>query len=165
MRHPLGGDKPWPFGELARNNMSHITTYATDLQLNPVKGQRTAQNDRSWQLFREALEAVAEEYGGHVSDTITNYYGHQRKCTFSLIVPEFRYGLGVDVDNETGDVSFVYDSYGVRESVIEGLKNRVVQTFTTLAVSETLQDLNYDVEYEEHAAEEAKRQILVRGVM
>ncbi len=150
--------------------MSHISTYTTNLELNPIKGQRAAENERSWRLFREALSAVAEEHGGYVSDAITNYYGHQRKCTFSLIVPQFRYGLGVDVEKETGKVSFVYDSYGIKEEVIENLKERVVQTFTTLAVSEALQDLNYDVEYEEQMEEEAtarsgKRQVMVRGVM
>ncbi|GEM_PF-1939924 len=147
--------------------MSHITTYATDLQLNPVKGSDRSKSDRSWQLFEEALKTVAEECGGYVSNTITNYYGHQRKCTFSLIVPQFRYGLGVDVDEETGEVSFVYDSYGVREEVIEGLKDRVMQAFTALAVGETLQDLNYEVEFEEQVREEeeGQRQVMVRGVM
>lgn len=151
------------------DDMSHISTYTTNLQLNPVKGQRAAETERSWRLFREALNAVAEEHGGYVSDAITNYYGHQRKCTFSLIVPQFRYGLGVDVEKETGKVSFVYDSYGIKEEVIENLKERVIQTFTTLAVSEALQDLNYDVEYEEQAEDGAstgsRRQVMVRGVM
>ncbi len=146
--------------------MSHITTYSTDLQLNPVKGERAAKNDKSWQLFQEALEIVAEEYGGYVSDRIANYYGQQRDCTFSLVVPQFRYGLGIDVDKNTGEVSFVYDSYGVREQVIEDLKDRIIQTFTTLAVSQTLRDLNYEVEYEENVKEEErKRQVTVRGVM
>lgn len=149
--------------------MSHISTYATDLQLNPVKGQRAAETDRSWQLFREALAAVAEEYDGYVSESITNYYGHQRKCDFSLIVPKFRYGLGVDVDKETGKVSFVYDAYGVKEEIINNLKDRVMQTFTALAVSKTLQDMQYDVEFEEQIDEEeaasGRRQVTVRGVM
>ncbi len=148
--------------------MSHISTYATDLQLNPVKGQRAAETDRSWQLFREALAAVAEEHDGYVSDSITNYYGHQRKCTFSLIVPRFRYGLGVDVDEDTGKVSFVYDAYGVKEEIINNLKDRVMQTFTSLAVSKTLQDMQYQVEFEEYADEEApsgRKQVMVRGVL
>ena len=149
--------------------MSHISTYATDLQLNPVKGQRAAESDSSWQLFREALTTVAEEYKGYVSDSITNYYGHQRKCTFSLVVPKFRYGLGVDVDEETGKVSFVYDAYGVNEEVINNLKDRVMQTFTALAVSRTLQDMQYNVEFEEHLDEEnaaaGRKQVMVRGVM
>ncbi|MFO8059784.1 MAG: hypothetical protein R6U70_03915 [Bacillota bacterium] len=148
--------------------MSHISTYATDLQLNPVKGQRAADTDRSWQLFREALAAVAEENDGYVSDSITNYYGHQRKCTFSLIVPKFRYGLGVDVDEKTGKVSFVYDAYGVREEIINDLKDRVMQTFTALAVSRTLQDMQYQVELDERPEEQSssgRRQVMVRGVM
>ncbi len=148
--------------------MSHISTYATDLQLNPVKGQRAAETDRSWQLFREALAAVAEEHDGYVSDSITNYYGHQRKCTFSLIVPRFRYGLGVDVDEDTGKVSFVYDAYGVKEEIINNLKDRVMQTFTSLAVSKALQDMRYQVEFEEYADEEAasgRKQVMVRGVL
>lgn len=148
--------------------MSHISTYATDLQLNPVKGQRAAETDRSWQLFREALATVAEEHDGYVSDSITNYYGHQRKCTFSLIVPRFRYGLGVDVDEDTGKVSFVYDAYGVKEEIINNLKDRVMQTFTSLAVSKALQDMRYQVEFEEYADEEAasgRKQVMVRGVL
>ena len=148
--------------------MSHISTYATDLQLNPVKGQRAAETDRSWQLFREALAAVAEEHDGYVSDSITNYYGHQRKCTFSLIVPRFRYGLGVDVDEATGKVSFVYDAYGVKEEIINNLKDRVMQTFTSLAVSRTLQEMQYQVEFEEHADQESasgRKQVMVRGVL
>lgn len=145
--------------------MSHISTYTTDLQLNPVKGERAAKNDASWQLFREALEAVAEEHDGYVDDKISNYFGHERKCTFSLRVPQFQYGLGIDVDEDTGRVSFLYDSYGVRDDIIENLKDEVKQTFTTLAVSQALNDLNYSVEYEEQVDEKEKKRILVRGVM
>ncbi len=146
--------------------MSHISTYSTDLQLNPVKGERAAKNDTSWQLFREALESVAEEHGGYVDEKISNYFGHERECTFALRVPQFQYGLGIDVDENTGRVSFLYDSYGVRDEIIETLKDDVKQTFTTLAVSQALNDLNYSVEFEEQVDDETERKrILVRGVM
>ncbi len=144
--------------------MSHISTYTTDLQLNSVKSERAAKNDASWQLFREALETVAEEHGGKVTNKISNYFGHPRECTFALQVPQFRYGLGIDVDKKTGKVSFLYDEYGVREEVVESLKKQIKQTFTTLAVGEALHELNYQVEYEENVEEDSK-QILVRGVM
>ncbi len=150
--------------------MSHIATYATQLQLNPVSSRAEAKNDESYQLFLEALEVVAEEYGGRVEDHITDYFGRQRRCTFGLITPMFSAGLGVDVDPKTGRVSFVFDDYGVSQDLIQTLQSRVVQTFTSMAVGRALTDMNYDVEVEEGSLDpnrpaNPRRKVTVRGVM
>ncbi|MFP4201126.1 MAG: hypothetical protein ACLFS8_06935 [Clostridia bacterium] len=150
--------------------MSHIATYSTELALNPVANRSEAESDHSYQLFEEALEVVAEEYNGRVDTSVADYFGRKRECAFSLITPPFPAGIGVDVEPETGRVSFVYDSYGVSEDVIDTLRNRIVQTFTSLAISRALSDMNYEVEYEEAAADpdrvgDPRRRILIRGVM
>ncbi len=150
--------------------MSHISTFATELQLNPIASVSEKHTDSSYQLFREALEVVAEEYGGKVDHSITDYFGRQRRCTFALITPPFPAGIGVDVDPKTGRVSFVYDDYGVSEDLIENLKSRVVQTFTSMAVGRALMDMNYEVEYEEGSMDPnrpayPRRKVTVRGVM
>ncbi len=150
--------------------MSHISTYATEIQLNPVAGSSEAATDPSYILFREAMEVVAEEYGGRVENHITDYFGRQRHCTFGLITPQFEAGLGVDVDHATGEVSFVYDAYGVSEDLIDTLKSRILQSFTSMAVGRALMDMNYDVEYEEGSMDPnrpayPKRRVTVRGVL
>jgi len=145
--------------------VSHISSYATELRLNPVAGPREAETDQSRRLFRAALESVAEEYGGHVTNYIHDYFARRRQVDFALITPQFSAGVGVEVSHETGQVKFVYDDYGVAESLVTALKDRIIQTYTTMAVAHALESMNYQVECREETRQHGRRQVLVRGVL
>jgi len=142
--------------------MSHISTYRANIRVNPV---REGPQDTTWQILEEAVRAVADEHGGKLTEYVTDYFGRRTKVDFALVTPEFRNGIGIEVDSRSGQVSFAYDSYGHHQRVIDSLCREITQSYTALAVSRALDAMNYAVEYEEIGAETGERRVVVRGVM
>ncbi len=142
--------------------MSHISTFRANIHLNPVK---EGNKDATWDILEEALETVAEEHGGRISDEITDFFGRKTQVDYALITPEFPHGIGVNVNPETGEVSFLYDKYGRYRQVIDALCEEVRQNYTAIAVSRALGSMNYSVELDESEETMGERRVVVRGVM
>lgn len=145
--------------------MSHISAYKAELKLEGA-GENTAEFEEARRLLREAVEAVAEEHGGFVSHEISDYFGRKTGVDLGLITREFPAGIGIQINSHTGEVEFLYDSYGGHQRTIDRLCEEIKQSYLTLAVSRALRDLNYEVEYEESAGEETgRRRVVIRGVL
>ncbi len=143
--------------------MSHISSYETEIRLSP-ESRVDGKLHPSWKMMRRALEAVAEDKGGSVEDEIKDYFGRARKVDFALITPRFPAGIGVDVSG-SGEVRFLYDEYGVSKTLIEELRDEIIQSYTALAVTEALKSLNYDVELDEARSVAGRKQVTVRGIL
>jgi len=145
--------------------MSHIASYKSKIVLERVAEEGVPlQQDPGWHLLREALETLADELGGEVTDYIYDYFGRQRKCDLALITPLFPRGVGIEVRRTTGEVMFLYDDYGDYQGASRHLCDRIMQSFAALAVARAFQTLNYEVEMEQGRNRYGERTILVRGV-
>ncbi|MEX2356027.1 MAG: hypothetical protein WD535_03230 [Thermaerobacterales bacterium] len=145
--------------------MSHISSYQTEIRLEPA-AQGSSEAKESRQLLRDAVAAVAEERNGFVSEEISDYFGRKTRVDVALVTKVFPAGIGLRVHPETGEVEFLYDAYGGYKRVIDNLCEEIGQNYTALAVTRALQDLHYEVDYEETAAESSnRRRIVVRGVL
>lgn len=147
--------------------MSHMASYKTKLRVNPACVTRSArQRDQTWKLLHAAAETAARDLGGKVVDAVSDYYGRHVPCDLAVVTPGFPRGVGMRVSPSTGDVTFIYDSYGDYRGVAKQVTDAIVQNYTAMAVAKALQALHYDVEYEETSEKPGRgRTVTVRGVM
>jgi len=146
--------------------MSHITTLKTKIKLETaLLAGHDVEEDPGWELLDQAVKTAAAELGGELTTSIRDYYGRRLRCDWGMITPDFPRGVGVKVSRETGEVTFVYDSYGCDERAIQKICDTVVQSYTSLAVAAALRSLNYAVEFEEENHPVDGRKILVRGLL
>lgn len=122
------------------------------------------EDDPAWPILQEAVQAVAEARRGRVSDRVTDVFGRVTRCDLALSLPDFRPGIGMRIDRQTGTVSFLYDAYGKSPEFLEAITSEILQNFAAIAVTRALRSLNYEVDVEEqgHGLE---RRIVVRGVL
>ncbi len=144
--------------------MSIISSYSTKIKVAPrsARGSGTKTHP-TWQLLHEAVMATAEELGGEVRSEVTDYNGSTRAADYAIVTPEFSRGVGITV-SPSGDVRFVYDSYGGYKRQAQRVCDLVTQHYTTLAVGRALRSLNYDVDVEQQA-QGTERRVMVRGVL
>ncbi|MEW6082743.1 MAG: hypothetical protein AB1576_13500 [Bacillota bacterium] len=141
--------------------MSVITSYTTRIRLKTGEGQDFRETV-GWSLLVDAVEATAESHGGRVVRSISDFFGRVRLCDLALVTPEMPRGVGVEVDEATGEVFFLYDDYGGLEEASRDLAEEISQNFAALAVTRAFESLNYEVEVEEVSSPEG-REVLVRG--
>ena len=147
--------------------MSHIASYRTRLKVNHnCTTEHSRQNDPTWRLLREAGEAAAQDLGGQVVSTVTDYYGRHVPVDLGIITPKWPRGVGIRVSPVNGEVSFVYDPYEDRRGAAKKIAETVTQNYTALAVAQALRAMNYEVEMDQIAeSDHGARSVLVRGVL
>lgn len=146
--------------------MSHISSYRTDIRLETALGEgRSVEEDPGWEILGEAVLATAEEFNLDVSHSIRDYYGRSIACDWGLTGPLFPRGLGIKVDRNTGEVTFVADTYGGYERNAGEVKERLVQNYSALCVSKALRELNYSVEVDEVSHPVEGKKVLIKGVL
>ncbi len=147
--------------------VSHIASYKTRIKLNPnCTSEHARQNDPTWRLMREAIEAAAADLGGQVVTEITDYYSRHVPCDFGIVTPQWPRGVGIRVSPVTGEVTFLYDPYEDRRGAAKKIAETVTQSYTALAVAQALRALNYEVEMDQVTeAADGSRAVLVRGVL
>lgn len=144
--------------------MSHIAKYQTKIVLPWLASEALRERDPAWQTLRRAVELAAEELGGHVVPYIVDYYNTATDCDFGIVTPEFRRGVGVQVQPGTGEVRFLYDDYGGYKLQALKICERIQQNYAALAVARALRELNYEVEVSEERDEDGGRRVVLRGV-
>ncbi len=146
--------------------MSHISSYQADIKLqNALEQGRSVEQDPGWELLNEAVWACAEEMNLDVGHSIKDYYGRHVHCDWSLSGPAFDRGMGIKVHRDTGDVTFICDSYGGYEKIAGEIKEKTVQNYIALCVTKALSSLNYEVEIGEVKHPVEGKKVLVKGVL
>lgn len=144
--------------------MSHIAQYTTKIVLPWLLSEGLREHDPAWRMLREAVELTATELGGKVVPYIIDYYNAATDCDFGIVTPEFRRGVGIQVQPGTGEVRFLYDDYGGYKLQALKICERIQQNYASLAVTRALQALNYEVEVSEERDENGARRVTVKGV-
>ena len=146
--------------------VSHVTTLATEIKLETALANgRSIESDPGWTLLEDAVKIAAEELGGQLTTDIRDYYGRKLRCDWGIVTEGFPRGVGVRVSRSDGEVTFVYDSYGGYETIAEKICEAITQNYTTLAVTEALRSLNYQVNLAEESHPTEGRRFLVKGVL
>lgn len=130
-----------------------VEAYASNLEQNP-----------SFEILRRAMEIVAREHGGRVSDTVDDSYGRNTACDLAVSTPEFPRGVGVKVDRRTGQATFLYDLSGGQRQVAQGIADDITQNYVAICFIRAMKSLGYEVKEEPAKGSRAKAVILT-GVM
>lgn len=109
-------------------------------------------------ILKRAIEILARELNGSVSDAVYDYYGNKMSVIAGVVGGSFRRGIGVVINND-GGVSVVGDFYGVSRDAVDDFVARLTQLYTSIAIAESLRELGYSVVSEEHLG-----QIYIRAV-
>jgi hypothetical protein len=107
--------------------------------------------------------SAAQQLGGEVRSTISDYNGQTKTCDFAIVTPEFERGVGVVV-SPSGEVRFLYDAYGGYKRQTKRICDLITQSYAAIAVARALRSLNYSVELEEQG-EGAEKKVMVSGVL
>lgn len=148
--------------------MSLISSYKTDIRLTQALSEgKSVEEDPGWDILHEAIWAAADEFMGEVSHSVKDFYGRTFYADWAISTPEIPRGIGINVDRKTGQVMFVYDSYGYEgyERRIQEIKDRVLQNYSALAVSRALSLLNYQVDVAEEKSTVDGKRVIVTGVL
>jgi hypothetical protein len=114
-------------------------------------------------LLRRALEKVAREEGGYLSESYADAAGRSHPAVLAIRTPECPLGIGVDVEAD-GRVVFRFDERGPGAATARRLCAAVTQIYAVLAVVRAQAQHGFQVSVEERQAGDS-RHVVVRGVM
>lgn len=144
--------------------MSHVSAYQTTVVFAHVGAGGELADDPAWGILQDAVRACAEARGGDVGASVGDAFGRVQACDLSLSLPALRQGVGLKVDRQTGELSFLYDAYGLPRAAIATLTDEILQNFASIAVARALRELRYEVDLDERGEGEQRR-VVVRGVL
>ena len=111
-------------------------------------------------IMRQALEIVARERGGSVTEDYEDCNGQRAACLIGLKAPQFPRGVGVDITSE-GKVVFRYDEEGGVASAAKSLCDDVCRVYATVAVLHAQRKLGYRVSTRDVAQADGRKQVVI----
>jgi hypothetical protein len=148
--------------------MSHIEEGKTNLVFNTLPALLRQGNQQALsqhpciRLLRQAVLLVAKQYDGEVKPYYYTYRYRDVPANtgIALHIQEragkpsgeaLPRGLGMVVDEETGALKFLGDSWEVDETFYQSIQKAIIQKYTALAHVASLRQMNYQVSTEELA--------------
>lgn len=113
---------------------SRIRVYASNIEEDP-----------SFDILRRAAQAVAEESGGNLTDSVTDSSGRTTACDLAVASPAFPRGVGLKVDRSSGSVAFVYDASGGLRDVAQRVTEEITQNYVSIGLIRAMKALGYRV--------------------
>ncbi len=110
-------------------------------------------------LLHQATTLVAQQHAGTVEPFYLDYYGQRHDALLAIHLPELRRGMGITVDEATGALTFVGDSWGV-QSAYQQIQQELLQTYVSLATMQALQSMGYSTQ----ALDGEHGQVVIQGV-
>ena len=96
------------------------------------------------ELLKQAVQQLAQELNGEIVQEIVDFSGNiQKDFLIAVKTPQIHRGVGIKV--EDGEVKLVGDFFLIRD-VIEAFQKNLIQTYTALAVANSLKNLGYNVQ-------------------
>ncbi|GCE15069.1 hypothetical protein [Tengunoibacter tsumagoiensis] len=152
--------------------MSHIEEGKTNLLFQEFPALLRQGNQQAlaqhpcMKLLHQAALLVARQYDGELLPYYYTYFGQERLANTGLAVhipvragkPEgeaLPRGIGLIVDEQTGELKFLGDPWGVDEHFYQKVQHAIVQNYTVLAHMAVLQHMQYQVstqQIDEHIA-------------
>ncbi len=110
-------------------------------------------------LLHQATTLVAQQHAGTVEQFYLDYYGKRHSAPLAIHIPQLRRGMGITVDETTGELTFVGDSWGV-QSMYQQIQQELLQTYVSLATIQALQQMGYSTQ----ALDGEQGQVVIQGV-
>jgi hypothetical protein len=126
--------------------LSEIGVYESKIRLG-VKGYASKiETSPSFEILKKSLEMVAEERRGRLTDYVMDSLGRKTQCDIAIVAPDFPRGVGVKIDRNTGEVTFLYDEHGGFGEVAKKITEEITQNYVAIALIRAMRSLGYRVE-------------------
>ena len=109
--------------------MSHITVCRVKIR-NP-----------NIQLLMQVFNILSQEYNAVLTNMVRDYYGRVTECLIALAIKS---GIGVKIDNQ-GNLLILGDEYVLGKSLFNEIKDKIIQYYTALAVTQAAQQLGFTI--------------------
>jgi len=120
---------------------------------------KTAITHPDMALLHQAATLLAQQHAGTLETFYLDYYGKRHHAPLAIHIPELRRGMGITVDETTGELTFVGDSWGV-VAMYQQIQQELLQTYVSLATMQALQALGYTTQ----ALDGEHGQVVISGV-
>jgi hypothetical protein len=130
-------------------SMSHIVEAKTSIQ-HPDQA-----------LLSQAVNLVSQQHGGTVDAFYLDYYGKRHPIPLAVFTPQLRRGIGITVNETTGELTFVGDAWGV-QGMYQQVQQEVLQMYVSLATMQALQTMGYSSQAIE--GQPGTGQVVIQGV-
>lgn len=148
--------------------MSHIEEGKTNVKLTALAALLVQGNEEALHqhpcmvLLRQAVSLVAKEHPGAVVGTTYsdfNYRPQRPNTRLALILPDtLPRGIGLQINPETGELSFKGDPWGYRACFTE-VQQRILQNYVVLAHAAALRQMQAQV-----STQVVENQVVITGV-
>ena len=128
-----------------------IRAYSSNIEANP-----------SSQLLKRSLEIVAQERGGTLINHVADSLGRKTACDLAVTTADFSRGVGIKIDKNTGEVTFLYDQYGGYEQTARKITEEITQNYVAIALIRAMKSMGYTVK--EEASKQRETVVLVGRV-
>ena len=137
--------------------MSMTTSYRTEIVVPKPQLASLQGNIRGvpcMEILRLALEKIASERGGTLTEGYTDCRGNLHRCLMGVQTKGFPRGVGVTVDSG-GRVQFEFDRTGANTAEADAICRDVARAYAVIAVMRAQNRHNYSVhvEQEDRAAQ------------
>jgi len=130
--------------------MSITTSYKTEIVVPKPQLQAATGNIQGTpciEIMGLAVQKIAQERGGRVTDEYQDCTGKKHRCIMGLSTPKLPNGVGVQVGRD-GKVSFVYDQQGANRAEAQAICNDLARAYATIAVMRIHSRHGYQVRVE-----------------
>jgi hypothetical protein len=110
------------------------------------KSRIRVQAPASFEVLKKSLEIVAEEHSGRLTNYVMDSVGGKTYCDMAVVTPSFSRGVGVKIDRDTGEVTFLYDEYGGFGGIARKIVEEITQNYVAITLIRAMRSLGYYVE-------------------
>lgn len=146
--------------------MSEISYYETSIQIPRAQVVSETGNlidgDIRLALLKRALQIVAEDHGGSITNDIRNADNGRISCLTGVTTNNFPRGIGVQID-EQGHVAFVYETRDDERQTGKMLAGEISANYNAIAIQQALQKMNVATQVHTGRTQAGVRQIRIVG--
>ena len=143
--------------------MSLTADYETEIRVPQPQLQAAQGNVQGlpcMAIMRQALETIAREVGGSITEGYEDCNGKRTQCIIGLKTLQFPRGVGVDITPE-GKVVFRYDEEGGVAPVAKLLCDDICRVYATIAVLHAQKKLGYRVSARDVSDSAGRKQVVI----
>jgi hypothetical protein len=145
--------------------MSKEITYTTEIRLPPsqlVSVDANIKGSPCQEILRLACDKAARDHRGVVSQTYRDNRGQVHHCLLAVETSDFPQGIGLQLQRD-GRITFCYDAYAGDKEVAEAICRQIRQTYVTITLLRSLQQVGFDLEASEKDISSLDRVIVISG--
>ncbi len=91
---------------------------------------------------------ISQTHGGTLTKYVTDSYARKTTCDLAIKTPKFPRGVGIKINDNTGEVKFLHDQYGGYAQIARKITEEITQNYVTIALIRAMKSLGYKVEEE-----------------